>query len=33
MEIFIILGAFLVVAIAAQLFGADSRPVEKPRSR
>jgi hypothetical protein len=29
-EILILVGAFLVLDIAAQLFGWDSRPIKKP---
>jgi hypothetical protein len=29
-EILILVGAFLVLDIAAQFFGWDSRPIEKP---
>jgi hypothetical protein len=34
MEILLVVVAFVVVGIAAQVFGVDTRPVEKPpRSR
>jgi hypothetical protein len=30
MEVLVVVAAFVVLGIAAQLFGADTRPVEKP---
>jgi len=32
-EVLAFIAAFLALAVAAELFGADSRPLDKPRTR